>query len=344
MRSCFSILAALACSSCTTMPPEGSVPPSEGGVSDFTFLDDGSLVVLTGDMRLLRSHDDGGSWEQVYSFCPSSFLDCDISVRGLTPGANESIWATWTDYGDPPGGGLAISRDGGKTFSMIANLPYGLIENPGSDPFVISYDGQLWQEDMEPSLGPVSFQRLGVPNPDGAVYGGPSVLCMDSFFVSGADGRRASRIWRSSDQGNTWESDVESFFYPPHLACGAGQHLWAVMDRTVLYFDVPSKTWNGVGNLEMCGAHPCANWIAANASALYVAGWDSEGKSYIAEVFPFVGPVPDINISRLPLPDPTEVGFPSYRLKASPQGELYASSAGLYRFNRDAWAWTRVWL
>jgi photosystem II stability/assembly factor-like uncharacterized protein len=192
---------------------------------------DPNLMMLNCDMSAAYLSDDGGrNWRMINQ----AQLRSDTTCRpGFHPSNPDVIYAS-------SGGRLRISRDRGRTFAPIGNLPQSL-------------DGEIAIDPAHPDvmLAGTRNGRCWLSRDAGATWTvcrGPEGRAIGFHFDRTGNGRvmfaaTDQGIWRSDDAGQTWAEKSGGLPWRPILGFAAGSR--AADQLIVLYCSVASKDVGG---------------------------------------------------------------------------------------------------
>ncbi|MEP7338993.1 MAG: BACON domain-containing carbohydrate-binding protein [Acidobacteriota bacterium] len=226
----------------------------------------GSDIYGAAYQSVLRSHDQGETWQEMKTGFPSSLAGDCIAVGGNSLFVGSSFDGVYRS--DDGGEHWALSNNGlaaTDTQSLVAsgnNLYAGAAEGGGVQ--VTSDNGQTWRS-LNNGLPAQSF---GGDTRRIAVHG--SVLIVSTSY----DG-----VFRSSDQGQSWQSVGEGLpptqdgkAWPASSYLSRGSNLYATLYNRGVYVSINNgSTWtalnNGLTDLR------CRTMVA-NGSSLFVGAGD----------------------------------------------------------------------
>jgi hypothetical protein len=256
------------------------------------------------------------------------------------------------------GGGIAFSPDDGNHFQLILEdeltelVLSSPIPMPESPPLWIeSHDTQLWGGLSGAGLSAASFSPVGSPIPvEGDEYGFVvrGLFCGGEIVVAviepgSAEVAPSNTFWSSTDHGEEWSCDYEIAEDPNQtlMACGAGEDLWAIFARKVLWYDRPKRSWRVITrivDLLYFDAGPVGHVhdLTSDGDKLFVLASSYGIRRFVFSI------TPEGDLEELPpLPDEGLTRWIEVRPGRNP--ELWAAGRGLLRYDDTLREWERVW-
>lgn len=182
----------------------------------------------SGGVRLFRSSDEGGTWEELLPSMPASERPpYDLAVLRVAEDDPDHLWARVASIRDtaPAGVFYAVveSKDGGRTFQSVLRIPELTVD--GVDEYLVSIEtsadaGTLW------AATPSRFFRSRNAQPATRLPLPEGNACVqregDTLLVCGSTWVHDWALARTRDEGDTYEPLLSLPNVQPPSYCPAG--------------------------------------------------------------------------------------------------------------------------
>lgn len=183
---------------------------------------------IMGGVRLFRSSDEGGTWEEIIPTLPAfERPPYDLAVLRVAENDPDHLWARVASNRDTPPAGVFYyvleSKDGGRTFQSVLRSPELTVD--GVDEYLVSIEtsadaGTLW------AATPSRFFRSRNAQPATRLPLPEGNACVqregDTLLVCGSTWVHDWALARTRDEGDTYEPLLSLPNVQPPSWCPAG--------------------------------------------------------------------------------------------------------------------------